>query len=59
MMVVCPVTLPGLLLPCAISSTVSDISTSLSSAWYTKTSHNVFLDAGDERYGQTFKKSTK
>ena len=50
MIVLCPVTLPGFLLPSAISSTVSDISASLSSAWYTKTVHNVFQAAGDERY---------
>lgn len=41
------VTLSGFLLPAAISSIVEELESSISSAWYTHTSHNVMLDQGD------------
>lgn len=44
------VTLPGFLLPTAISSIVDELQNSVSLAWYTHTKHNVMLDEGDKEF---------
>lgn len=44
------VTLPGFLLPSTLNCTVTEVNSTLSSAWYTHTKHNVMLDKGDNAF---------
>ena len=46
------VTLPGFLTEAALATTVREVEGAKSQAWFTDTSHNVFLDCGDPELPQ-------
>ena len=41
------VTLPGFMLPSAVQKSVAEVERAKGAEWFTKSTHNVFLDAGD------------
>ncbi len=55
------VTFPGFLVPSAIASAVEDINRGIGEgdAWVTDKKHNVFLDSGDDTFGEEHARNKK
>ena len=46
------VTLPNFILPEAVKKSVAEVEKAKGLEWFTKSTHNVFLDAGDEAFSK-------